>query len=103
MVLNWNEKVFACICHVNKQRYSGYQMPEIAAKRLYMMESCLSSGDGLSCDSAFRTDNPSILQGILGLLGISESIREIRKEGSHSVIVLTENPYGIANLYFALN
>ena len=103
MALNWNEKVFACIRQVNKQRYSGYQMPELAAKRLYMMESCLCSGDGLSFDSAFRAENPSIMEGILGLLGITECISDIQVDGFQSVVTLTENPYGIANLYFALN
>ena len=72
----------------------------MAAKRLFMMESCLCSGDGLSPDSAFRIGDPAIMDVILCLLGVSESIRDVRNDDILSVITLTENPYGIANLFF---
>lgn len=97
---SWNEKVFDCIRLINGQLHGGYCVPEMASKLLKRMETCLCSGDGLTSETAFKAESETVMERTLGLLGLHDSVCEVRHRDCLSILSLSDNPYGLTKMYF---
>ena len=97
---NWQERIFDCLRRVNHQLHGRDKLPEQASNMLNNMEFCLCSGDGLTGETAFKTGNETVMDRTLGMLGLCDSVRNVHQEECLSIVSLTDNQYGIAELYF---
>ena len=77
-------------------------LPEKARIDLFSMECCLCSGDGISDMTAFRADNETIMDKVLGILRLREFVQGIRKAGKSHVVSFINNPMGVRSLYFCI-
>ena len=75
-------------------------MHPMASNLLNMMESCLCSGDGLTGGTAFKAGNVTVMDRTIGMLGLCDSVRDVQHKECLSIVSLTDNQYGIAELYF---
>ena len=100
--MNWKDHLFDCLSRVNHSLHSFLPVNECAKALLSDMERCLCSGDGLSARSAFRAADPVVADRILGMLGVRESVSGLRREDGCTLYTLSENPYGVGNVYFTL-
>ena len=100
--MNWNDHLLDCLSRVNRSLHSFLPVNERANALLSDMERCLCSGDGLSARSAFRAADPVVADRILGMLGVRESVSGLRRGDGCTLYTLSENPYGVGNVYFTL-
>ena len=99
----WNENIFNGIKSVNRSLYKNRELlTEKASALLYSMERCLSSGDGLTAETAFHAADEKVAERVLGLLGVQEDAGPTSIDKGLTVIPLTKNPFGIQRVYFTL-
>ena len=98
----WNEHVMDGIVAVNRNLHKGGMLPEKAQRMLYGLEGCLCSGDGLSPQTAFRTQNERMAVKAIELLGLDSHGPLERIGGTTAQVPVDENPYGVQALYFSL-
>lgn len=99
----WNEMIFNGIKAVNKSLYQNREnLTAKASTFLNNMEFCLSSGDGLSIDTAFHAANMQVVERVLGLMGLTVSSYSTGFGEGISYVLVGENPFGVEQLFFSV-
>ena len=96
---SWNGLIFDNIKIVNRN-LNMCNLPEKASRMLYDMEACLCSGDGLTEGSAFRAENRTVADRVLGMTGMPARVGDAKVSGDIVRFRVEPNGYGISDLYF---
>lgn len=102
MATNWNDNVFNCLRQVNHSLHGEFPLPKRASTLLYGMESALCSGDGLTDGTAFRAGSMTVVDRVVSLLGLGDSVRSVSRDGDVALVSLEDNPFGVNRLYFRI-
>lgn len=99
-IAGWDEALFTGLCRVNRSLHAPVSMTDGARAFLSDLQACICSGDGLTSRTAFKAGGEKVVDRMLSILGLEETVSGRRDEEGCRVLSVASNPYGITSLYF---